>query len=540
MRLPRYIEHELSKEKSSSTTKIELSRRISHESSSTENDVLVSPGIEINPPLGGSLNIPTHNTVTAKKSKRGSFIHKKFNLFGDSKPKKQQQQNENFRLDFKRQQHNSTSRLASVAGTPDDSTMTPDPLSGNNSSSSRTYRNRPSSLDISSVTIPLSTWEGFGGTPGRYKKMSVGSEDEMSDTYSVPGMVDDNKDRIEEALREDTLLRKRRNSLTLERGQITMKLEALREAENIIANTINNNNNNISNNNSTNSKKHSKHSILENRKSSPDLVIEQTTEQKKEKMNLLEKKLENIDNEIDDIEKRIFSARVLASDDKHWTTSTQLRPSGGRPLSRLRPNLKPRALHDFHSQSIESLSSSVSRESTMSRDTIDSIRSTSHSLNHQQFPGSLTTNSNNNNRSQLTKSKSIAIPLKTPDSSDEGGIASLSSPNALKNSNNSHSHGSQFSGIEELLMTTQRLENSSSSNHGDSASQSHRHRQLSPAGTPTIPKDDEDTSPIWRSKSMGSMELMKSRSSSMRMDINQNNESAKTIIEVIVLQIKIP
>ena len=522
MKAPRFVENELSKAKSMSTTKIELSRRISHESSSTENDLLASPGIEVNPPLGGSLNIPEHSssTTTSKKFKRGSFIQKKFNFF-DSKPKKHHHNHNNedklsdLKHQHQRQQNFSSSArmLSSVAGTPTDDTTTATTTDSTLSGSTHTpYSNRPNSLDISSVTIPLSTWEGFGTThhhhQGRFKKMSLGSEDEMSDTYSVPGIIEDNKERIDEALREETLLRKRRNSLKLERGQITSKLEALREAENLIANTINNNNNN---NLSSNNKKHLKNHTIE--KSSSDLINE--SEKKKEKMNILEQKILNIDDELEDIDKRIFSARVMASDDKQWT-STQIRP-GGKSLTRLRMNPKSRAIHDFNSHSIESLSSSVSRESTMSRDTIDSIRSQqqhNHHIGGRQF---------------LSKTKSMTTPLKTPDS-EERGLAALPSPSPC----------SQYSGIEELMLTTQRLE-SSSSNYGDEMVSSSSPAPLSPLspGIASVTsggssKDDSDISaspsPIWRSKSMGSMELLKSRP--MRMDINQNNTSAKTIIEV--------
>ena len=510
MKIPRFVENELTKAKSMSTTKIELSRRISHESSSTENDLLVSPGIEINPPLGGSLNISEHtSSTTPKKSKRGSFMQKKFNFF-DSKPKKHQNNNEDKLSDLKHQQQRlqnhsaSTRMLSSVAGTPTDDTPATTTDSTSSGSTFTPFSNRPNSLDISSVTMPLSTWEGFGTThhhhQGRFKKMSLGSEDEMSDTYSAPGILEDNKERIDEALREETLLRKRRNSLKLERGQITSKLEALREAENLITNTINNNNNNLNNIN----KKHLKNHTIE--KSPIDMIKD--SEKKKEKINTLEQKLHNIDDEMDDIDKRIFSARVLASDDKQWT-STQIRPSSGKSLTRLRHNPKSRAIHDFNSQSIESLSSSVSRESTMSRDTIDSMRSQQH-YNHS------------NGKQFVSKTKSMSTPLKTPDS-EEGGLPVSPSP------------PSQYSGIEELMLTTQRLE-SSSSNYGDEmASSSSPQSPLSPAGIINTGsfKDSgnlSSPSPIWRSKSMGSMELLKSRP--MRMDINQNTTSAKTIIEV--------
>ena len=501
MKVPRFGD-ELSKAKSMSTTKIELSRRISHESSSTENDLLASPGIELNPPLGGSLNIPEYST-TSKKSKRASFIHKKFNFF-ESKPKKQQHQEEklsDLKHQQKRQQNSSSRTLSSVAGTPtEDTTATITGASG--FSLPTPYSNRPNSLDISSVTMPLSSWEGFTHH-GRFKKMSLGSEDEMSDTHSVPGVIEDNKDRIDEALREETLLRKRRNSLNLERSQITNRLEALREEESILANTINNNNHNHSNsNNNNNSKKHLKHHPIEN---SQDLIVD--SEKKKENINFLEQKIHNIDDEIDNIDKQIFNARVLASNDKHWT-STQLRPSSGRSLTRLRLNPKSRAIYDFNSQSVESLSSSVSRESTMSRDTVDSVRS----QHHQNSVG------HHHNRGHFPKSKSIAISPKTPDS--EGGAVAPSP-------------SSQYSGIEELMMTTRRLERSSSNCDDELTANSPSTPPVSASlGTDEIGKGALDCSPlqIWRSKSMGSMELLKSRS--MRMDINQNNTSAKTIIEV--------
>ena len=65
------------------------------------------------------------------------------------------------------------------------------------------------------------SWEVFRDPKERYKKGSMGSED---DNASVNSFKDDDEDKV----REETLLKKRRNSLTLEHSTIKSKLDALR------------------------------------------------------------------------------------------------------------------------------------------------------------------------------------------------------------------------------------------------------------------------------------------------------------------------
>ena len=399
------------------------------------------------------MNVPTEN---GKKKQRGSFIQKKFGFF-DSKPKKDDKVSTPTIDNSKRV--NSKSSLSSQSIQSSNMAVSPPKdIEGNNDN--HAYK-RPDSLDISSVSMPLSTWEGFGGAQGRFKKMSCGSEDDMSSTYSAPSVIDDKvSEDVEDALREETLLRKRRNSLTLERTQIVSKLDVLREADNLITNTINNNQNP--------SKKHSKSFSNQPIEKTEDLVVD--SEKKKAKITLLEQKIDNIDCEIEDIDKRIFNQRVLASDDKQWAQQKH-----SKPFTKLRLNPRTRALYETNSQSFESLSSSASRESTISRG--DNIDSSSRPPVKNHF----------------LKPKPIQIP-KTPDSEDGG-----------------HSNSS-WNGMEELMITAQRLE-STSSNATEEIKQS------SPVG-------------IWRSKSLGSVELLKNKP--MRMDINQNNTSASTIIEVSV------
>ncbi|XP_066934440.1 uncharacterized protein [Clytia hemisphaerica] len=450
IRGPRISEGELVKSKS--TSKIDLFRKFSHESTSTDNDVL-SPTIEFNGhPLTASLNVPTE---IGKKKQRGSFIQKKFGFF-DSKSKKDDKVSTPTIDNSKRV--NSKSSLSSQSM--QSSNMAVSPPKDIETSDNHSYK-RPNSLDISSVST-LSTWEGFGGAQTRFKKMSCGSEDDMSSTYSAPSVIDDKvSEDVEDALREETLLRKRRNSLTLERTQIVSKLDVLREADNLITNTINNN---LNQQNS--SKKHSKVSFSSQPiEKTEELVVD--SEKKKAKITLLEEKIDNIDCEIEDIDKRIFNQRVLASDDKQWTQQKH-----SKPFTKLRLNPKTRALYDMNSQSFESLSSSASRESTISRG--DHIDSSSRPPVKNHF----------------IKPKPIQIP-KTPDSEDGG-----------------HSNSS-WNGMEELMITAQRLESTSSNGTEEI-------KQSSPVG-------------IWRSKSLGSVELLKNKS--MRMDINQNNTSASTIIE---------
>jgi len=429
-----------------SNEKINLTRKISHESTSTENDLL-SPTLEMEMPM-------VEQSIPEKKKQRGSFIQKKWNFF-DLKPKNR---DDNKLSDNYKKQLTSTLSVPHITSTVNIDMMTDKDSVVSGSIESPPFR-RPDSLDITSVDT-ISSWEGFS-SQSRFKKMSCGSEDDMSDTYSLPSVIDEKiHEDIEDVLREDTLLRKRRNSLTLERTQIACKLEALRETDNIIANTLNNNNN------TSNSKKHSKQII--------EKLCDETavldSEKKKEKMHLLEQKLEDIDIKIENIDKRIH-LRLKPN------TRDGSAASGARQMTKLRLNTcRLRPLNDLNSQSVESLSSSASRESSQSADL----------FRHK--------------KSILSRPKKLTI-ARTPDSED--GIVSPI--------------GSNFSGIEELMITTQRLENSSSKEPPMSPQY-----QSSPVG-------------IWRSKSLGSMELMKNKSmlaQHNKTDVNQNNAHAKHIIEV--------
>ena len=150
-------------------------------------------------------------------------------------------------------------------------------------------------------------------------------------------------------------------------------------------------------------------------------------------------------------------------------------------MTKLRLNTRLRPLNDLNSQSVESLSSSASRESSQSADV----------FRHK--------------KSILSRPKKLTL-ARTPDSED--GIVSPV--------------GSSFSGIQELMITTQRLENSSNKE-------------------PMSPQKQSSPVSIWRSKSVGSMELIKSKPevTHNKTDINQNNEHAKNIIEVNILLLKI-
>lgn len=391
-----------------------------------------------------------------KKTKRNSFIQKKWSLFDKSSDKNKNKKGDSETTPGK--VHSTpTSPRDIVQATGNQGTHHSidhdSVISG--SAGSLPHSSRPNSLNISlpegSVDSHLSdAWEGFDA---RYKKVSVGSEDDISETYSMPSLVDDHKqEELEDNLREETLLRKRRNSLTLERGQVVIKLDTLKD-----------NNNNFK-------KSTSKHNIDNPSEIDPNV--------RTEKIVNLERRLEHIDSQIEIIDKRID----LRIDPTYKQKKS--RRGTGQLMTRLKLAGTKSKLENINSMSVESLSSSASRESHGSSLGRDSPSAYNAGQTFEEV---------------IRKDK--VVHKRSSDGSD---ISTVS--NGLDKS--------QFTGLEELMITTQKLESSSTS----------LNQPLS-------------VSDKWRSKSLGSVDLIKSRQmkKAVIMDINENNATAAEsamIIEV--------
>lgn len=415
---------------------LELTRQISRDSTSTENDHK-SPGFQTEDKVDDGSDF--------KKTKRNSFIKKKWSLFDKStdknKPKKDDEvpckNNHSRPRDIPQVQGNQSAR---------NSIDQDSVISG--SAGSLLHSSRPNSLNISlpeeSIDSNLSehTWEGFG----RYKNVSVGSEDDISETYSMPSLVEDHKqEELEDNLREETLLRKRRNSLTLERGQVVIKLETLKD------------------------------SINNNVKKSNKLRID-TEVARNEKIVTLERRLEHIDTQIEIIDKRIDLS----------LTPTYKRKKSRRGTSQFMTRLKisgskSKPLENINSMSVESLSSSASRESR-------------NSLGRECSPSAC--NANQTFEEAIKKQK-----ITHKRSSDGSEISTVSNDKL------------QFTGLEELMITTKKLESSNDGNLNQPLSVSDK----------------------WRSKSLGSVDLIRSRQQRKKEEKFENNSDttqSALIIEV--------
>ena len=397
--------------------------------------------------------------VSSRKPKRSSFINKKWSIFDKSEKTKSKDIPSTKTVDKPIISNSSSPRdiVNPIKRQSSEETIehaTP----GVNESHS--IPSRPNSLNISLVegsvdsNLSETTWDVFRN----FKKMSVGSEDDISDTCSVPSIVEDQKrEEFEENLREETLLRKRRNSLTLERGQIVLKLDTLKD--------INNNNNNVK-------KSSHKQSTISMPEKTTDLT---TLGMHKEKIFNLERRVEDIDSQIEIIDKHIDLRFEPHKQKKRLLGS---RKSTGQQLrSRLKLTTNKKQLENINSMSVESLSSSASHGSSLGHDS----------------PSAFTTN-----KTFDSTIKNRKIAEKISDCSD------------INATSTSHDK-SRYSGIEELLITTQKLESSNNAKLNQPLS----------------------TSDKWRSKSLGSVDLIKSRSKKKEVRIGSSSTLDSTdIIEV--------
>jgi len=292
---------------------------------------------------------------------------------------------------------------------------------------------RPSSADSLLTHTPSSTdapgfpnsWDGYRN----YKKSM--SEDEISDccsmqsTSSIPMTEDHKQEELEDSLREETFLRKRRNSLTLERGEICTQIVALHDPP----------------------KKQNKNIL-------PTAPI--ATENKKEIISKLESRLGHIDSQIEIIEKKIS----LTFNPIYKKSKTVKRNNA--IISKLRG--KPKPIDNTISMSVESLTSSGSRDSRDGQDLI--LHKDEYSIPENFVPA------------PRVKSQSTGGEMKKSDS--------------------------KLSGFEELLLTTEKLEKSKGVKNKPLLNQ---------------PLSASDK---WRSKSLGSMDLINLRQ--QQRTANANNQ----------------
>ena len=412
----------------------------------------MSPTLEITPTSDTEIHSPSVTPET-KKPRRSSILNRKSwlvldNIIGD---KYKSRKDDNLQLPHKKSDTKQKTRPLHI-NIPNLSENDFDSAVRRSGSVESPRSLRPRSADsllsprATSVDSTLSEqWDVYS----RYNKGSIGSEEDNSDTCSVRSIsslqiVDEQKpDELEDTLREETLLRKRRNSLTLERGHIITNIDTLRES----------------------SKKSDK----------------QTEVKTKEKIENLEIRLEEIDSQMEIIDKNIDVRISPTYNPKKVKTSNTKR--NGNIMTKFRLGGKPKTnMENIHSMSIDSLASSNSRDS---RDSITGRES--------------------------PKQRCVS----DKDSTDYGEevLRENTSDYSSLLSGTTQTSGNELSGIQELLLTTHKLENAK--------------LKMSTNATRQVlcPTDK------FRSKSLGSMDLKKNKQ-----DINENQSTAESqlIIEVSV------
>ena len=291
---------------------------------STEIQKPLSPTLEITPSSDDS-----GNTTVTKRTKRSASMNnrqrwsfygskKEMNLKSDEHLTLPQGNSKNSRpREIVKSSENDCESNISHSGSLDS------PSSYRASSADSLLNHRPHSADFNHFVPP---WESYQ----RFKKSL--SEDDGSDIASMQSSVHDEHKQDEfneDTLREDTFLRTRRNSLKLKRDQINIQLENLKLP--IKKNTKNDtNNNNIS------------------------------EEALSEKIGKLEKRRNDLNGQLEEIDKRIDS-RINPT----YKKKTKLVKKNTPFMGKLRLAAKPKSsnIDTSRSMSIESLASSGSRDS---------------------------------------------------------------------------------------------------------------------------------------------------------------------------------
>ena len=291
---------------------------------STEIQKPLSPTLEITPSSDDS-----GNTTVTKRTKRSASMNnrqrwsfygskKEMNLKSDEHLTLPQGNSKNSRpREIVKSSENDCESNISHSGSLDS------PSSYRASSADSLLNHRPHSADFNHFVPP---WESYQ----RFKKSL--SEDDGSDIASMQSSVHDEHKQDEfneDTLREDTFLRTRRNSLKLKRDQINIQLENLKLP--IKKNTKNDtNNNNIS------------------------------EEALSEKIGTLEKRRNDLNGQLEEIDKRIDS-RINPTYKKKTKLVKKNTPFMGK--LRLAAKSKSSNIDTSRSMSIESLASSGSRDS---------------------------------------------------------------------------------------------------------------------------------------------------------------------------------
>lgn len=294
---------------------------------STEVQKPLSPTLEITPSSDDS-----GNTTVTKRTRRSTSMNnrQRWSFYGSKKEveKTNFKSDEHLTLPQSNSKNTKPREILKPSENDYESTIShsgslDSPSSYRASSADSLLNHRPHSADFNHFVPP---WENYQ----RFKKSL--SEDDGSDIASMQSSVHDEHKQDEfneDTLREDTFLRTRRNSLKLKRDQINTQLENLKLP--IKKNTKNDTNNN---------------SITE--------------EALSEKIGKLEKRRNELNGQLEEIDKRIDS-RINPTYKKKTKPVKKNTPFMGK--LRLATKPKPSNIDTTHSMSIESLASSGSRDS---------------------------------------------------------------------------------------------------------------------------------------------------------------------------------
>lgn len=459
---------------------------------STENDIMRSPELS-----NTDITPLSDDNIGEFKKKRSSFNYKQrwSSMFDHSKgaDKKDKQfskkveKSQEFRkqtascgeLDLRKPKSLSLTDVSIITTTTNSTTpisITPcsDLETEFDSAHSRTGSvDSPQSFRIGSAELPTTRrrrhgsvdsneqhWDVFD-PENHIKKLSVGSEDDNSDCCSVPSVcgvpvAEEHKhDELEGTLREETFLRKRRNSLTLERGHIVNELE-----------------------------------IVNKKGNKQETVNVMQEKQKKEKVEKLEVRLEQIDSQIEIIDKKIDLRINPTYKQKKLKPAVNKTRSSNTLMTKFRKGRQKTPMDSVYSMSVESLASNTSRDSSTGKE--------SPVPNKQQFE-------------------------------DKRGLSKRIS-DCSETSNCSQNINSDLTGIQELLLTTQKLEYN---NNNNNISENFEKGSVSPLINQPLAFSDK-----WRSKSVSSMDSIRTRGKidgvkTTRRDVNQNHssEESQLIIE---------
>ena len=376
--------------------------------------------------------------------------------------------------------------------------------------------------------------------------------------------------KLEESLREETLLRRRRNSLNLELDLMKGKLEELREDNatctathnhsnndnnnnNNKDNNINNNNNKDNNNNNNNKETNSGNNTLTKRDrttSTKDTTptCNLSAADRSIRIEILEKRTAGIEQELKSIDKRICTTTATTAYDHNNVTL----PSSGHGtvekkrktsiMKRLRAGKMkdPGSLIHTCSMSVESLTSTVSHDSSVGRESPyeSSVASaTSDRLSYVQTMSSVD-ESTDGDCSNGGSVKNIGV----------GGPKKCGSPVTQGGSPVYGTSPGRLNGLETLLRTTQLLENGEFPTHKrDSSASSSCVGDIltSSSGASkrecTTSPDVADAGPMSvRSKSMSAVDTVSTSKSATKVDETPlNSNSVDVIIEVRITHILI-